>query len=294
MQSVVAAEWIRWARDEGIPSVRFTGGEPTLEPTLLSLCELAKTVGLRVTLNTNALSDHDLLDRLVGIVDTVKVSLPVLEEGLSDSITGVRGSLTRKLQTTVLALEAGFEVELLTVMIPENIGLVDSFLTLARSLPGARWVPLRLESSSVSLRPLTRGMVQSLATELHTLKKQHSLENLRLRLATPFCAVTPIELGAQVFSGRAEDCGPFKNLTVDPMGHLISCYSCREELPSKISLEQVLQAQEVRQLIDKESLPAKCQTCDFVDRCMGGCFSPHALVEERGGRIDYLGADNGQ
>lgn len=281
-------EWLAWAARQGISTVRFTGGEPTLHPHMLDFCQEAHGLGLKVIVNTNGLYGFTIIEALSRWVTTCKVSVPTLDGDACDRLTGVKGSLHRKLDTVMLALEQGMEVEMLTAMVPENIDHVEAFMRLQEDLPGVLWVPLRLESSPEVPRPLTSGMMQQMAEEIDRAQQAFPGRDTRLHLATPFCAVRPVELGARVFSGRAEDCGPYCSLTVTSSGTLAACYSCRQPIQAHEHLASVLAEREIVELTKVERLPASCRSCEYVARCMGGCASPHATVERDGGRVDYL------
>ncbi len=285
----IAREWIDWASSQGIGTVRFTGGEPTLHPALRDLCAHAKSLGMETIVNSNGIYGYSVVHAIASTVDTLKISLPTLDSSACDTLTGVSNSLGRKMETIAHALELGMEVEMLTAMVRENVGHVEAFLDVQEDLVGARWVPLRLESSPDCPRPVERGWLQQLAEEIERAMLARPGRVPRLHLATPFCAVRPIELGARVFSGRADDCGPFHSLTVTSNGSLAACYSCRQPIPRRAGLVELQDEAEVAGLVNLDRLPAPCRACQWVQRCMGGCASPYSTVEfPGGGRLDYL------
>lgn len=281
-------EWLDWAVREGIHHIRFTGGEPTLHPDLPALCAEAARLGLSVTINTNALGAPDRLLRLAPFVRTVKVSVPALREDLVDALTGVRGALTRKLRMIGLLLEEGFDVQILTVMIPENTPAISSFLDLVDGFPGAEWIPLRVEPSPQAPRPIDHIQMRELAAELALVAGSQPGRGVRLHLATPFCAASSIEEGRRVFAGRVEDCGPFESLTVTSEGNLVACYSCRIPFAHAASLSTLQGDPEHVSLTSLAALPSRCRSCQYLVTCGGGCRSPLALEPRAGGLGDYL------
>jgi len=286
-------KWIDWAANQGISQLRLTGGEPTLHPHLEELCAAAAARELEITVNTNGLSDFSCLERLSCYVRTLKVSLPSSQPKNCDRLTGVHRSFARKLATIALGCEAGFNVEILTVISVEILHEIEDFLALIDDLPGVNWVTLRMESSPQAPRPMSRSDVQTIAETFQRVMERYPGRLDGVRLAFPFCAVEPIELGLQVFQGRAEGCGPFRSLSVTPEGRLISCYSCREEIVSHGSLEEVLQDPVVLAGVATGLLPSRCRECPHVMRCMGGCSNPYARRVFADGCADYLagGAD---
>lgn len=280
--------WIKWAASEGISSIRFTGGEPTLHPALGDICRAAKEINLAITLNTNGLSHFSRIEKIIPYIETVKLSVPTCDAIFLDEITGVRKALARKLETLRQAAQVGLKVDVLTVMIPENIGQVTNFLNLVADFPSVTWVPLRVESSPQNPRPITRDQIGQLARELLWVGTSPNYPTVRLGLATPFCAVDPIEIGAAVFNGRYENCGPFKSLSVNIHSHLMRCYSRRDpiidgiqgEIPSLLSLYKAA--------LVEDALPQRCLDCIYLSRCQGGCRCDLALEERNGERFDYL------
>mgnify|MGYP000947723510 CR=1 FL=1 len=292
MTPETALRWLRWAVDNRIPCVRFSGGEPTLHPHLLDLAEAACAAGLDVIVNTNGLVTTGMLEAMAHTVQTLKISMPAAGVARCDELVGVDGSLARKVETARTALELGYDVELLTALVPENIDHLEGFIELCADLPGSCWVPLRLEPSPDVRRPISRSELQCLAEQVDKLRERHPSLVPGIRLAAPFCAVDPIQLGARVFSGRAEDCGPFRSLTVDPHGQLVSCYSCRVPIEQTADFEAVLRDPEVMRLLSTAKLPARCRSCIYVARCMGGCACDFALVAHEGGLVDYLAVND--
>lgn len=289
-----AAFWIQWAKDQKISVIRLTGGEPMLHRDLLKICTFASSLGLQVTVNSNGYAKKESYRRLHPFVKVLKISLPLILSDKLTNITGVKGSLQKKLNAVINALDIGFEVEILTVMLTDNIDVIEEYVLFVKDIPSLSWVPLRLESSSSDLNPLSPDVIQTIAESWLYLMNKYPNHMPKLRLATPFCAVDPIELGAQVFTGRRQDCGPFKSLTIDVAGRLIACYSCRVPFQKTSSLAEVSSDPEYLRLTRTDDLPHKCLKCCYLDICMGGCVSPHALVTYQGKKIDYLATFNNE
>lgn len=280
--------WIRWAAVNGISRIRFTGGEPTLHSGLPDFCRAASDSGLHVTLNTNGLGHFTRMERLLPWIDMVKLSIPTCDPHGLENMTGVQNAMNRKLDTLGLAVQAGMPVDVLTVMVPENMGHVRHFYDLLKPYPGVTWTPLRVEPSPQSPRPISREQIQQLAREFLWVGSSPDYPYVRLGLATPFCAVDPIEIGAAVFSGRGEDCGPFQSLSVDVHSCLMRCYSRREPIVASgdsrnVSLIDICQAALV-----EDPLPRRCQECLYLDRCRGGCRCRLSLEKRNGEFCDYL------
>jgi radical SAM protein with 4Fe4S-binding SPASM domain len=283
-------ERLQWATEVGIQAIRFTGGEPLLHRDLEEMVRTANRSGFFVTINTNGLSSQKKYDLLNPYVDMYKISLPAINSDSLDKLTGVEGSFDKKNETIGHLLASGLEVQILSAIIGNTIGHLEKYVKFCNDIPGLTWSPLRLESSQDDLRPFVPEEIQALAEELSELMDKYPGSVPKLGLATPFCAVEPIELGAKVLMGRGEDCGPFVSLTVTPDNDLISCYSCRESVGSFPTLPQLQKDAEYIRLTGVERLPGKCLSCDYLNKCMGGCAAPEATMEYDAGEIDYLGA----
>lgn len=281
--------WIDWAVDNGVRGVRFTGGEPTVHPAIKFFCNYAHLRGRFVTLNTNGVSPDGLYADLLRVVDFVCLSLPTLDHGRMDEITGRSGVLAKKLAFLDQALAECRPVALLTALLPENKGRLEGFVRLTQAHPGAIWSALRLKANPAAPRIWTRRDVQDFAVEVAGLMDRYPETARGIELAAPFCAVEPAELGARVFRGRLGQCGPYKSLAVGLDGGLRACYGAREILaPAPLPLADILAGEALRACAGPEALPADCRACPHLTRCGGGCRNWPGLVEHQGRQVDYL------
>ena len=280
--------WIDWAVDNGIPGVRFTGGEATLHPQIEMFCCYAHLCGRTVILNTNGTGDTGLYRRLFPVVDDLRISLPSLDAGHLDRMTGGLGLLHQKEGLIEQALEADVpRICLLTPLLPELHGTLEKFVRFAKKSPRLFWMPLRYESTPILPRPWTRPDAQAFAEEMADLMDKHPDRARGIFLATPFCAVRPTELGARVFHGRTRDCGPFVALNVSARGRMQACFDVCE-LKETGNLEEIRKSPEILSCASTEALPAECLLCAYLARCAGGCRKPYGLVQHGGRNIDYL------
>jgi len=252
------------------------------------MAEFASRQGFYVTVNSNGLISEKRYDVLSPFIDMYKISLPAADEDTVDRLTGVKGAFRKKIKTIAHCLSTHKEVQILTVILEENIGHLEKFVKLCEGIPGLSWSPLRVEASPMNNRPISRGKIQVLAEELNNLMDNYPGKIHKLGLATPFCSVKPIDLGAKVFLGRGEDCGPFYSMTVDSSNQLIACYSCRVPIRFFNDFSSMDMDSEYRRLTSTEYLSDTCRCCIYLERCMGGCAAPEAIVDYKNGKIDYL------
>jgi MoaA/NifB/PqqE/SkfB family radical SAM enzyme len=222
--------WIDWAVENGLRGVRFTGGEPTMHPSIKLFCNYAHLRGRSITVNTNGVAPASLYADLLRVVDVFCLSLPTLDAAEMDEICGRPGVLAKKLAFLSQAVAQCRPVSLLTALRPESKGRLEEFLLLARQHKGVWWKALRLKATPEDPRPWTRQDVQDFALEVAALMDRYPEDVQGINLAAPFCAVEPVELGARVFGGRVADCGPYHSLVADLDGRLRACYGARENL----------------------------------------------------------------
>ncbi len=280
--------WIDWATDNDIPGVRLTGGEPTLHPQIEMFCCYARLRGRYVILNTNGMAEDELYRKVFRIVNDVRISLPTLNAEHMDSLTGGTNVLARKKNIIGMALDTGVSrVHLLTTLLPELHGTLENFILFTETSPRLFWMPLRYESTPVLPRPWTSADVQTFAEEIADLMDRYPREAQGIFLATPFCSVQPTRLGARVFHGRTEDCGPFVALNVNAQGQIQACFDVGK-MGGVRSLGEIENCSEIRACVSEEVLPFECRSCAHLPRCAGGCRKPYGLVQHNGQWVDYL------
>ncbi len=281
--------WIDWAVDNDVRGVRFTGGEPTMHPSIKFFCNYAHLRGRSVIVNTNGVKSAGLYADLLRVADFFFLSMPTLDAARMDEICGGRGVLAKKLAFLEQATAKGRPVVLLTALLPENKGHLEEFVLLARRYRGVFWRPLRLKATAEQPRPWTRQDARDFALEVAALMDCYQEEIVGIALAAPFCAVEPVELGARVFRGRVANCGPYHSLVVDLDGGLRSCYGARETLATApVPLTKLVAGEAMCRCVEPSELPGHCRACPYVKRCAGGCRNWPGLVEYQGKFVDYL------
>ncbi len=280
--------WIDWTVDQGIPGVRFTGGEATLHPQIEMFCYYAHLRGRYIILNTNGMGNDRLYRDLFRVVNDLRISLPTLDTGRMDELTGSTDMLAKKKDVIRLALAKGVpRIGLLTPLLPELHGTLEKFIQFTKISPRLFWLPLRYESTPTLPRPWTRADAQAFAEEVADLMDRHPEQARGIFLAMPFCGVAPASLGAKVFHGRTRDCGPFVALNVNARGRMQTCFEVGE-MEGVRPLAEIRNSPEINACASLEALPDECRHCAYVALCAGGCRKPYVLVQHGGQWIDYL------
>jgi radical SAM protein with 4Fe4S-binding SPASM domain len=273
------------AKGERIPIVRITGGEPLLLKTTDDLIRRAKELGFRIILNTNGTAlTEKRLQALAGMVDCFKISLPAASEQAMTRLTGSDSTWRRKWDAIERLQQHAINADVMTVMTSENIRQFDTFVRLLEPYDKICWKPLRAEPQEGGGHPVARQDIRDLAAKIRDARGNARWSNLKLFLATPYCALENPHDAIGMFAGGIT-CGPLDSLTVTSKGEAISCYSRRES----IDIGKGFRAAAREQVIaDFDALPGVCRSCPLGPMCRGGCRCQWALEQTDYGMIDYL------
>jgi len=273
------------AKNEHIPLVRLTGGEPLLLKSTDEFLRRAKNLGFKVIVNTNAMPlTEKRLQKLQGLVDCFKISLPAADEETMTRLTGNRTTWRKKWEAIDRLQTHGFNTEILTVMTAENIRQFDRFLQLLGPHEKLRWLLLRAESQEGDTRPVTKQDIRDLAGRISEARRSERWKGLTLGLATPYCVLENPYDAVELFTGGST-CGPVQSLTVTSQGTVASCYSRRDPIDRSKGLRAV--GSELA-MADFDRLPEVCRQCPLCPDCRGGCHCELALEETPFGKLDYL------
>jgi len=119
----------------GVRGICFTGGEPTLNPSLPILVAHAAHEFDRVELTTNGRFLEEMLPQLAPHLDLLKVSFDVADRQLSRSLTaGTARDYDRALNAIRLGCAAGLPVGVNVVVMKSTMQQVDQVVSVVRLL----------------------------------------------------------------------------------------------------------------------------------------------------------------
>lgn len=124
-----------WA-DDGLSSIRFSGGEPTLYPSLAGLCRLSRDLGIKnIAVSTNGSADRALYDELLACgVNDFSVSLDACCAEDGDKMAGgIKGAFDR-ITETISYLSGQTYVTVGVVLTDDNILRMNDIISFADSL----------------------------------------------------------------------------------------------------------------------------------------------------------------
>lgn len=282
-----------------VPSVSFTGGEPTLRADLPELIRCAtRDLGLRVNLITNGtLVDEGLAGRLrdAGLA-SAQVSLEAPEAAPHDALTGRNGSFVRSVASIGHLRAAGIRVHTNTTINRDNLTLVERMPWFVRQLGLERFsMNLVIPAGSAAGDPgLIDGRdVNVRYAELTALLPAIQEQSRRAGVEFMWYSPTPVCLFNPVAHGLGnKGCAACDGLlSVSPSGEVLPCSSWPEPVGSLLDepFSAVWNTARGAWIRAKKSAPEGCDACGDFALCQGACplYWRHfgfAELQEHGGR----------
>jgi radical SAM protein with 4Fe4S-binding SPASM domain len=271
--------------DAQVPSVSFTGGEPTTYKELTELIRYAsKNNKMRVNLITNGtlITPQKAKEFAEAGLSSAQVSIESAIAREHDEITGVKGSH----QASVNGLKSLIDADIIAhphlTVCTMNKDNLQKYPEFCKSIGVERF-------SSNLVIPSGRGEAQDLTVEYQEIG--NIVENLQSAARssgveymwyspTPICLFNPIAAG---FGNKG--CSACEGLlSVDPGGNILPCSSWSEPMGNLLEegFEAIWFNKRSQFIRDKKSAPAKCRECRDFAVCQGACplyFDAHGCEE---------------
>lgn len=271
--------------DAEVPSVSFTGGEPTVNKDLPELIHYASMQNkMRVNLITNGTLITPQMAKTFAEagLSSAQVSIESAISGEHDAITGVKGSHKASVNGLMALKDAGITVHphlTISTLNKDNLVNYPAFCK-----------DMGLERFSTNLViPAGRGDAQDLTVEYREIgeivkKIQSVSESMGVKYMwyspTPICLFNPVAAG---FGNKG--CSACEGLlSVDPKGNLLPCSSWPEPVGNLLEegFETVWFNKRSQWIRDKKAAPPECRDCRDFAVCQGACplyFKAHGCEE---------------
>ncbi len=259
--------------DARVPTVSFTGGEPTLRTDLPDLIAYAKSRRLRTNLITNGLrcGADGYVDNLAAAgLDSAQVSLEAADPAVHDAVVGRPGAWQQTIQGIHNLKAAGIHVHTNTTINSLNR---DYLLALVEFLA-------EMEQPYLSMNMVIRtgdavGSMevgyQEIGDLVLPLKERANEQGMKFvwYSPVPLCLFNPVAHGLGSQSCSAAD----GLLSVAPDGSVLPCSSFEQGVGNLLRepFDVVWNRRAARYWREKEFLPPGCQDCDLADLCCGAC-----------------------
>ncbi len=290
--SMTVDEWkkvIDTTWDLGIPHIVFTGGEPTLLDYLPELIAYAEANGQITGLNTNArrLADKNYLDKLVSAgLDHVQITVESDDADIHDAMVGTKGAHKQTIQGLKNVLESPLYVMTNTTMLQDNVHTIPATLEFLAEI-GVPTVGLNALIYSGRGENVGTGLPESeLEPLLEIAKLKTDMHGQKLVWYTPtqYCNFDPLKLDLGIKGCSAA----LYNMCVEPDGAVLPCQSYYTPVGNILhdSWDSIWNHKLSVQLRERQNLPTKCNACDLLQECGGGC--PLQFEEESFVKLDLL------
>jgi radical SAM protein with 4Fe4S-binding SPASM domain len=258
----------------GVPSVIFTGGEPTLRKDLVDLVGSAKEFVTGLITNGRNLS-KELCDALYKAeLDYIQVSLESADRSIHDKMVGVDGAWQETVAGIKNALAGKIIVTTNTTLTKANLAGFKETIKLLHDL-GVKNIACNslICSGSGCMAIKDSGLTEAeLKTALIDAKEYAKTIGIDLQWYSPTCykRLNPIELGFGIKS-----CSAAKyNVTIEPNGDVIPCQSWFEQKMGNIMKapwSAIWDGDYAKSIRAGKFIPKDCNGCNFMSTCNGAC-----------------------
>jgi len=270
-------EILRVIREEAqVPSVSFTGGEPTLREDLPDLVRYAReSLGLRVNLITNGtLIDDELADVLHAAgLNSAQVSIESNIESIHDRLTQVAGSYDHAIEGIRRLRALGISVHTNTTLNRLNLETAPQMPAFVKQLGLTRLsmnlvIPVGQSGAKDAGVSLKYGDIVDAVLRVQEEAKREDVEFMWYS-PTPVCMFNPIQ--HRLGNKGCAACDGL--LSVSPSGDVLPCSSWPEPVGNILrdGFRQVWDSVRARRLREKQFAVPMCQSCADFALCQGAC-----------------------
>ncbi len=265
---------LRRIRNEAeVPSVSFTGGEPTLREDLPKLVRCAARIGLRVNLITNGtlLTDSLAGDLRRAGLRSAQVSVEGPTAAVHDALVGVEGSFERTMRGIEALKGQGIYVHTHTTINRLNADHIDQMPALAKSLGLPRLsmnMVMPCGTAGTGATALRYSEIGDLVERVKRAARASEIEFMWYS-PTPYCLFNPIAGG---LGGKA--CAACDGLlSVAPNGDVLPCSSLTDPVGNILHqpFDEVWNSERALYYRNRGYVPAECGSCAHLDICSGAC-----------------------
>ncbi|NLF01009.1 MAG: radical SAM protein [Anaerolineales bacterium] len=256
-----------------VPSVSFTGGEPTLYPQLPELIAHARGRGLRTNLITNGIrcAEEAYVARLTEAgLHSAQVSLEAGDATVHDAVVGNPGAFEATLRSVRTLKAAGIHTHTNTTINTRNLEALPALIDLLADM-GQPYLSMNMvirTGGAVGVPDITYERIGEVVLALKERANGYGMRFVWYS-PVPYCLLNPVanELGSQ--SCSAAD----GLLSIAPDGRVLPCSSFEQGIGNLLheDFQEIWDRRVARYWRNKEFLPPGCRECEMVDICCGAC-----------------------
>ena len=268
-----------------VPTVSFTGGEPTLRADLPELIAYARGRSLRTNLITNGIrcADEEYVALLAEAgLNSAQVSVEAGDAATHDAVVGHPGAFERTMQGVRNLKAAGIHTHTNTTINARNCHALPALIDLLAEMGADGRFKKRLSSPveylSMNMVIRTGGAVgvpdisyDQIGEIVMALKERAEERGMRFvwYSPVPYCLFNPAAHGLGSQACSAAD----GLLSIAPDGQVLPCSSFEQGIGNLVQEDfaTIWNRRAARYWRNKDFLPPGCKDCDLVDICCGAC-----------------------
>ncbi len=263
--------------DAHVPSLSFTGGEPTLRDDLFELIEYGRSKGLRVNLITNGrrCSAPKFVQKLVDAgLNSAQVSIEGPDAESHDAIVEVQGAFDQTVQGIKNLRETDIYTHCNTTICRPNVDRLEELVDFHADELGLSYFSMNMVIYTGTAAKL-RDEMEIKFSEIGDIVRRVKRRATRMGVQFVWYAPTPICLFNPIAHGLgAKQCAACDGLlSVDAEGGLLPCSSFSEPVGNLLDdgFEKVWNNRASKFWRSKSYAPEGCRQCNEFDYCYGAC-----------------------
>ncbi len=281
-----------------VPSVSFTGGEPTLVPELPDLVAYAKALGMRVNLITNGTKiSRQLANELADKgLDSAQVSIEGVTAATHDKVVGLAGAFEKSVRAFGYLKDAG-------VLTHSNTTLTSENFEECMELPGFVRQTLNNDRFSMNLIiPAGSGAVnENLIVPYRRVGERiGKIVEISRRQKVEFIWYSPVPMcmfNSIIHGLGNKGCSACDGLiSVGANGDVLPCASCDDSVGNLLAddFKSIWQSDKAKKYRDKRFAHPRCRECENFHICNGACplYWRQVGFDELTGCNSLLGGDS--
>jgi len=262
-------------QDAEVPSVSFTGGEPTLRRDLPALVTHAKALGMRVNLITNGTRVTEALARTLAAagLDSAQVSLEGVTPTVHERVTTIPHSFGRTVAAVHHLKAAGVHVHTNTTINRDNLDECVRMPAFVKTELGTQRFSMNLmmPTGSGALNDRLTVRYGEIGPHLLAIAAESRRQGVEFMWysPTPMCLFNPVAHGLGNKGCSACD----GLLSVAPNGDVLPCASYDEPVGNLLrqGVREVWASRRATQFRDKFLAHPACRACADFAICNGAC-----------------------
>jgi radical SAM protein with 4Fe4S-binding SPASM domain len=256
-----------------VPTVSFTGGEPTLRKDLPELIAHARGRRMRVNLITNGIrcADEAYVAALAEAgLNSAQVSVEAGDGATHDAVVANPGAFERTMQGVRYLKAADIHIHTNTTINARNHDALLSLIDLLAEM-GQEYLSMNMvirTGGAVGVPDIGYDRIGEIVLPLKERAEEHGMRFVWYS-PVPYCLFNPAAHGL-----GSQSCSAAEGLlSIAPDGQVLPCSSFEQGIGNLVheEFETIWNRRTARYWRDKEFLPPGCKDCDMVKICCGAC-----------------------